>query len=188
MLTERLVLLAGLAHLASLSAILVAPRQVGWTQELARLPKLVRQMCNVYSGYTSGTIVAMGLVSVLLPGELTSGTPLARAVCGYIAAFWAVRLWLQIAYDARPVDKEPGWGRESIPQIDLANSLELALYALREYRDDKNSSYVDGHAWVFTPASFELLILELAAKTPQRSDACLNDDRKFQHFYIQVSL
>jgi hypothetical protein len=99
---EKLLQLAGAAHLVSLGAILFAPAHMRWNEELARVPKLVRQMCNVYHYYTSGTIVAMGLVSLYCARELASPGPLARAVCGYTTIFWAVRLWLQHYYDFRP--------------------------------------------------------------------------------------
>jgi hypothetical protein len=94
--------LAGAAHLISLTAMIVAPLRLGWKEELARLPRLLRQMCNVYSLYTGGTIVACGMVSLVCAGELSTGSPLARAVCGYIALFWSVRLVLQVYYDFRP--------------------------------------------------------------------------------------
>jgi len=99
---DELVRLAGLAHLISLSAILYAPVHLGWHDALERVSKLLRQMGQVYHYYTAGTIVAMGLVSLFCPSDLTSGNRLARAVCGYIALFWIVRLGVQIYYDFRP--------------------------------------------------------------------------------------
>ena len=99
---ETLLRLGGLAHLVSLAAILFAPVSFRWDEELARLPKLLRQMCNVYNYYTGGTIAALGLVSLLCAPDLAAGTPLARGVCGYTALFWAVRLALQGYYDFRP--------------------------------------------------------------------------------------
>jgi hypothetical protein len=94
--------LAGIAHLISLSALLLAPRYVHWNSELAKLPRLLRQMCNAYHYYTSATIVACGLLSLFLAHELVAPTGLSRALCGYIALFWAARLVLQFSYDARP--------------------------------------------------------------------------------------
>lgn len=43
-------------------------------------------------------IVAFGAVSALMPTELTNGTMLARAVCGFIAFFWGVRLAVQLFF------------------------------------------------------------------------------------------
>ena len=98
----QLVRLGGVAHLISLSAIIYAPIHLGWHEALGRVAKLLRQMGEVYHYYTAGTIVAMGLVSLFCAPDLVSGTPLARAVCGYIALFWIVRLGVQIYYDFRP--------------------------------------------------------------------------------------
>ena len=99
---ENLLRLAGVAHLISLSAILYAPVHLGWHEALGRVSPLLRQMGQVYHYYTAGTIVAMGLVSLGCAPDLASGTPLARAVCGYIALFWIVRLGVQAYYDFRP--------------------------------------------------------------------------------------
>ena len=40
----------------------------------------------------------MGLLSALAPGWLLARTPLARAVAGYIAAYWGARLAIQFLY------------------------------------------------------------------------------------------
>ena len=47
-------------------------------------------------------------------------------------------------------------------EIDFFHSLEQAREAFATISDGPGSSYVDMHAWQFTPASFELLLLELA--------------------------
>ncbi|MET0262732.1 MAG: hypothetical protein ABW223_07525, partial [Rariglobus sp.] len=94
--------IAGVAHLISLTAILYAPANLRWNEELSRLPRLLRQMCNAYQAYTTGTIVALGLVSLFCASELIGGGALARVVCGYIALFWAARLVLQFTYDFAP--------------------------------------------------------------------------------------
>ena len=119
--------LAGFAHLISLAAIVVAPRQLRWHEELAKLPCLVRQMCNVYSNYTTGTIIACGLASLFCAADLVSATPLARGVCGYIAFFWMVRLWLQYYYDFRPHLTNP-WLRVGYHSLTLLFIAFIALY------------------------------------------------------------
>jgi hypothetical protein len=105
--TTLLLRLAGLAHLISLTAMFYAPINLRWDEELSRLPRLLRQMCNVYQAYTGATIVALGLVSLCCAPDLVSGTPLARAVCAYIALFWGARLILQRTYDFAPHLKTP---------------------------------------------------------------------------------
>jgi hypothetical protein len=55
----------------------------------------------VYGGYVVLAIVAQGLVSLFCAGELASGSGLARGVCGYMAAFWGVRVALQGVLDVK---------------------------------------------------------------------------------------
>ena len=48
-------------------------------------------------------IVGFGLLAVLLPDQLAQGTPLARAICLFIALFWTARLGVQFfVFDAKP--------------------------------------------------------------------------------------
>ena len=123
----QLIRLAGLAHLVSLSAILYAPVHLGWHEALGRVSKLLRQMGQVYHYYTAGTIVAMGLVSLACAPDLASGTPLARAVCGYIALFWIVRLGVQAYYDFRPHVNAP-WLRAAYHALSALFVAFGALY------------------------------------------------------------
>jgi hypothetical protein len=130
----QLIQLAGLAHLISLSAIIYAPIHLGWHEALGRVSKLLRQMGQVYHYYTTGTIVAMGLVSLLCAPDLTSRTPLARAVCGYIALFWIVRLGVQIYYDFRPHVEERLWlklGYHALSALFVAFGLLYGWLAVR---------------------------------------------------------
>ncbi|WP_438480264.1 hypothetical protein [Oleiharenicola lentus] len=97
-----LVRLAAIAHLLSLAAIIYAPIHLGWHEALERVSPLLRQMGQVYHYYTTGTIIAMGVVSLFCAPDLISGTPLARSVCGFIALFWIARLGVAIFYDSKP--------------------------------------------------------------------------------------
>ena len=46
--------------------------------------------------------------------------------------------------------------------IEFFHSIDQAGEALATVGEDPSSPYVDAHAWQFTPASFELVLLELA--------------------------
>lgn len=94
-----LIYFAGVAQLFVLIASALVPFQLKWRQELAVLPRLQRQMYWVYGGYVVLAIVAFGLISIFNAHELASGSGLARAVCGYIAVFWGVRVALQAILD-----------------------------------------------------------------------------------------
>ena len=54
------------------------------------------------------------------------------------------------------------WGQDSVQNLALSYPLETAYSAFLTCGEDDASPYVDMHAWQFTPASFELLLLELA--------------------------
>jgi hypothetical protein len=54
------------------------------------------------------------------------------------------------------------WGQTPIQTIQFCHPIEEAYKAFSTVREDPDAPYVDMHAWQFTPASFELLLLELA--------------------------
>lgn len=97
-----LIRLAGAAHFGILIASALVPFRLDWKAELGSLPKLHKQMYWVYGGYVVLAIVAFGLVSLTHAAELAAGGGLARAVCGYVAVFWGIRLGLQAVFDVRP--------------------------------------------------------------------------------------
>jgi hypothetical protein len=96
-----LITLAGIGQLCVLIASALVPFRLNWTTELAGLSRLHRQMYWVYGGYVVLAIVAFGLISLFNARELAAGSGLARAVCGYIAVFWGVRLSLQGVFDVK---------------------------------------------------------------------------------------
>jgi hypothetical protein len=55
------------------------------------------------------------------------------------------------------------WGREPLPDLYLPDTLDHAFQEFQAWSADPDAPYVDCHAWHFTPASFQLNILELAA-------------------------
>lgn len=84
--------LAALTHLGLIAAGLLMPRTVGLPRHLAALPPFIRQLFWTYYTFIGLCLVSFGLGSYLLAEELASGTPLARAVCGFLAVFWTLRL------------------------------------------------------------------------------------------------
>jgi len=101
-------ILAGIAQLGIAGSSLLIPRLLGWREETARLKPLTRQVFWTYASYILGIHVAFGLLSLLAPAALLDGSPLARAVCGFIALYWLVRLTLQfIAFDRSVAAERP---------------------------------------------------------------------------------
>jgi hypothetical protein len=92
---------AGVVQLLILIASALVPLRLDWKRDLQPLPKLHRQLFWVYGGYVVLSIFSLGVISLLNPSELASGTLLARSVCCYIMAFWGIRLSLQLVLDAK---------------------------------------------------------------------------------------
>lgn len=83
--------LASLTYLGLIAAGLLMPRVVGLREHLRMLPKFIRQLFWVYYSFIGLCLVSFGLGTFVLVEQLASGTPLARAVCGFLAVFWTVR-------------------------------------------------------------------------------------------------
>ena len=58
-------------------------------------------------------------------------------------------------------DGATAWGNDPIREFALLHSFEDVTKALQKWTADPNQPYRDYHAWQFTPASFELVVLEL---------------------------
>ena len=54
------------------------------------------------------------------------------------------------------------WGQDPVGTMEFFHTLDEASQAFSELSESPSEPYVDMHAWQFTPASFELLMLELA--------------------------
>jgi hypothetical protein len=54
-----------------------------------------------------------------------------------------------------------GWGRGVRCEPQLSRTLETAWKAIADYDETGSGEYIDVHGWVFTPSSFECVILEL---------------------------
>lgn len=99
----QLILIGGILHFGILLASALVPQVLDWKAALAKLDRLSRQLVWVHGAFIVLVIIGFGVLSVLLPGELASGMPLARAVCGFIALFWSARLAVQFfVFDAKP--------------------------------------------------------------------------------------
>jgi hypothetical protein len=101
--TTTLLQLAGLAHLGLIAAGLTMPRVVKMPEHLRSLPEFPRRLFWVYYVFIATCLVGFGLASFFLAGELAAGTPLARAVCGFLCLFWTIRLVVAVfVFDVRP--------------------------------------------------------------------------------------
>ncbi|MFO1096495.1 MAG: hypothetical protein U0992_24785 [Planctomycetaceae bacterium] len=112
---------------------MLVPVRLKWTETLAPIPPLVRQLFWIYGGYVVLTIVSLATASLCFSHELAGGTGLSRAVCGFGAAFWGIRLLLQPWLAAKPYLTE-WWlcaGYRLLPVLFAAFTVVYALAAMK---------------------------------------------------------
>lgn len=84
--------IAGLMHLGLLCAGATMPRAVGIRSHLAALPPFIRRLFWVYYIFIGLCLLSFGIITLALAPELAAGSPLARALCIFLAVFWGLRL------------------------------------------------------------------------------------------------
>lgn len=91
--------LAAAAQLGIAALNLCLPRLLGWKDDLARLPLLIREVFHVHAWFISVTLVIFAVMTWRFAGDMASG---ASAACRWLAAcigvFWAVRTVLQVTW------------------------------------------------------------------------------------------
>jgi hypothetical protein len=95
---KTLLLLAGIGQLALAAFSLLIPAVLDWRRETLRLSRLTRQVFWTYAGYIWAFNVCFGVISLTSADALLSGAELVRPLCGFIAAYWGVRLLLQLVW------------------------------------------------------------------------------------------
>ena len=120
---------AGAAQLAIVVASLAVPLVLRWREDTAKLTPLTRQVFWIYAGYILGAHVAFGGVSLCHPRWLNDGTPLARAVAGFIATWWGARLALQFLVMDRSARPPGRWAELAEALLVTAFTALAAIYA-----------------------------------------------------------
>jgi hypothetical protein len=102
--------LAGIAYLGLIAAGMLMPKAVGLKENLRNLPPFIRRLFWVYYVFIATCLVCFGAVTFFMATELAAGTPLARAVCAFLALFWSIRLVAALfVFDVRPYLKHTLW-------------------------------------------------------------------------------
>lgn len=102
LITENLYLLlilgaAGQTAVAFLNMNLT--RLLGWQDEVAALPLLLREVFQVHKWFISITLWIFALVTFCFASRFAAGDDLlARTLAGGIAIFWGVRTYIQVGY------------------------------------------------------------------------------------------
>ena len=128
---RTLLVTAGVGQLILIVASLAIPRVLRWPDDLARLRPLTRQVFWTYAGYIWATNLSFGLVSTFAPAWLLDGSPLAGAVCGFIAVYWGARVVIQFVYfDRTDAPKGPLFAVGEALLVGLFVSLTLVYGGL----------------------------------------------------------
>ena len=90
--------LAGVGHFCVLGASVQVPARLNWKEDLPKLSVFNRKLMHVYSGYTVYTILAFGVLTLLLHQELLRGERAARALAVFIAIYWTARIGVDLLY------------------------------------------------------------------------------------------
>ena len=90
--------LAGVGHFCILGASFQVPSRLGWHTDLARLRPFNRKLMWTYGGFTVLTIVAFGLLTLILHDDLLRGDRAALGLAGFIGFYWAGRVGVDALY------------------------------------------------------------------------------------------
>lgn len=100
--------LAGVGHFCVLIASVQVPTRLRWREELAGLSSLNRKLMWVYGAFTLLTIVAFGMLTLVLHEEFLARDRSAAALAGFIAVFWTARILVDAFYFEH-ADWPEGW-------------------------------------------------------------------------------
>jgi len=89
---------AGVVQVGIMAANIPLPGRLRVRERLAGVPRFVRQIFYVHWIYI---VIVLGLFAALcfgFAGELAGGSRLGRFLSGFMAAFWLLRIGLQVFY------------------------------------------------------------------------------------------
>lgn len=126
---ETFIFIAGIIQVSILSASLLVPFVMDYTNALSPLKPMVRKLFWVYGVYLAGTILFMGLMSIIYPEELLSGG-IMKFILGFYLIFWGVRLYLQLlVYDMKSHLSE-WWMKMGYHMLTVAFTYLTAVYGI----------------------------------------------------------
>lgn len=79
-----------------MAAVIPLPRWLNWKVETQKLEPVTRQVFWMYAGYILMTNLSIGFITLVFAETLLNGTALVTALTGFMLAYWAVRLILQL--------------------------------------------------------------------------------------------
>lgn len=105
-LMRKVIWSAGVIHLGIIAANIPLPGRLRVRERLAGVPRFLRQIFYVHWIYI---VIVLGLFAALcfgFAGELAGASPLGRFLSAFMAAFWLLRIGLQVFYYDAEVRRE----------------------------------------------------------------------------------
>lgn len=93
---RNLVFVAGVLHFCQVPAMLMAPRMLGWKEDLAKLSVINRRIVQVIGIAIVIVGVGTGIVVACAADDLVSGSRLATGFTAFLAFFWGYRAAVQV--------------------------------------------------------------------------------------------
>jgi hypothetical protein len=90
--------LVGLGHFAILIASFQVPSKLNWREDLRLRKPFNRKLLWVQGGFTVLTIIAFGVLTLVLHKELLRGDRAALGVACFIGVYWTARILVDAVY------------------------------------------------------------------------------------------
>ena len=90
--------LAGAGHFCVLIASFQVPYRLQWKDDLAKLTAFNRKLMWVHGGFAVYTIIAFGVMSLVLHEEMVRGDRAALTLAFFIGLYWLLRIVVDFAY------------------------------------------------------------------------------------------
>lgn len=102
--------LAGILHLLIASANFFAAKRFRYRDNLSLVTPIVRDVFIVQNLYIVLILCGLAAACFAFAGELAGGSPMGRALSGFLALFWTLRIGLQLFFYDRDLRRQhPGW-------------------------------------------------------------------------------
>lgn len=98
---RSLALVAGLLHFCQVPAMLVAPRMLGWEEDLGRLAPINRRIFQVMAAAILLTVLGSGALVAAAADEVAAGSRLGNGLCLFLFLFWGYRGAVQVLLYSR---------------------------------------------------------------------------------------
>jgi hypothetical protein len=90
--------LTGAGHFVILIASAQVPSRLGWKEDLKQLMPFNRKLLWVQGGFTVLTIIAFGILTLMLHAELLRGDRAALGLAAFIGLYWSARILVDALY------------------------------------------------------------------------------------------